>query len=137
MSYTDDGRAESPSDGEVTQRLATARGNCAMAESETQGLVVVVESSLVTTVTQSLRSCLQEELLKAAFLRRHLQRFPHPTDNLKEWDGASFLTKGCSYLSDGKRDAWQIKRYMLTPFLPLLTQHMYPTFLYPIQNALT
>lgn len=106
MSYTDDGRAESPSDGEVTQRLATSRGNWAMAESETQGLVVVVvESSLVTTVTRSLRSCRQEELLKVAFFRRHLQGFPHPTDNLKEWDGASFLTKGCSYLSDGKRDA--------------------------------
>lgn len=139
MSDTGDGRAESPSDGEVTHRLATARRNCASAKSETQGRHHVLRAGgpLVTIVTQSLSSCLQKELLKAVFLIRHLQGFPHPTDSPKEWDRASFLTKGCSYLSDGKRDAWQIKQYMLTAFLPLLTQHTYPTFLYSIQNALT
>lgn len=91
MSYTGEGRAVSPSDGEVTQRLATARRNCAAAKSETweEIMFLGLGGPLVTLVTQSLSSFLQKELLKAAFLIRHLQSFPHPTDSPSQDVGQS------------------------------------------------
>lgn len=131
MSYTGEERTENEtSHGEVTQRLAAAGGTVLPLSwgdtgrrHVTRALGLRSSDGIYTAVIQSLSSCTQRELLKAAFLRRHLWGVPLPHWQPQGVRQGPFLKKAPGYLSDGKRDAWQTEQFMFTAFLPLVAQY--------------
>lgn len=143
MSYTGDGRAESQTSWVVYPDITDCRKELyyplakqIKGRDRIPGAPGLGSSDgIYVMVTQNLRSCMQRKLLKATFLRRHLQSALNHTDNQKEWDRVSFLKKGCGYLSEVEKDAWQKKQYMFTAFLPLVTQYTYAPFSYTIPKC--